>query len=117
MNNQEQLRLVIDREHSPTPSDITNETAVSLADFGDVLTIEEAAAVLRIGRASAYEAARLWRQTHRDGLPVIRIGRRLLVPRAALERVLEHADIGAALHSPASEPGATDEPGTSQAPR
>ena len=48
-----------------------------------VLTIEEAGELLRLGRSSAYEAAR------RGQVPTIRIGRRLLVPRAALERMLE----------------------------
>jgi len=60
----------------------------SLDDFGDVLTVEEAASVLRISRASAYQAARAWRRTRRDGLPVVQIGRRLLVPRAAIEALL-----------------------------
>jgi len=48
------------------------------------LTIEETAAQLGISRSSAYEAARRGQL----GVPVIRIGRRLLVPRAALERLL-----------------------------
>lgn len=48
----------------------------------ETLTVEEAAKLLRIGRNSAYEAAR------RGELPVVRIGRRLLVPRVALERLL-----------------------------
>ena len=48
----------------------------------DVLTIPEAARRLRVGRNSAYEAAQ------RGELPVLRIGRRLLVPRVALERLL-----------------------------
>lgn len=46
------------------------------------LTVEEAAALLGIGRNSAYQAVASGQ------LPVIRIGRRLLVPRAALERLL-----------------------------
>jgi excisionase family DNA binding protein len=50
-----------------------------------VLTIEEAAEVLRIGRSAAYEAAR------RGQLPVIRIGRSLRVPRHRLEQWLEAA--------------------------
>jgi excisionase family DNA binding protein len=45
--------------------------------------IEEAAALLGIGRSRCYEAART------GEIPAIRIGRRLLVPRAALERLLE----------------------------
>jgi len=46
------------------------------------LSIVEAAEVLGIGRNSAYEAA------GRGEIPVIRIGRLLRVPRAALERML-----------------------------
>ena len=47
------------------------------------MTVEEAAAALNISRSLAYEAAR-------DGrLPCIRIGRRLLVSRHALEKLLE----------------------------
>ena len=49
------------------------------------LTVEEAAAVLGIGRNSAYQAVASGQ------LPVIRIGRRLLLPRAALERLLAEA--------------------------
>ena len=47
-----------------------------------VLTIEEAAHLLKIGRSCAYEAAR------RGELPTIRMGRRLLVPRVALDKLL-----------------------------
>lgn len=50
------------------------------------LTVEEAAKVLGIGRNSAYEAVR------RGELPVIRIGRRYIVPRIALERMLTERD-------------------------
>ena len=53
----------------------------------DFLTVEEAAAVLRIGRTGAYELARQFIRTDGGaGLPVIRIGKQLRVPRAALER-------------------------------
>jgi excisionase family DNA binding protein len=47
-----------------------------------VYTIEEAAKLLKLGRNSAYEAAR------NGDIPTLRIGRRLLVPRAALDRLL-----------------------------
>jgi excisionase family DNA binding protein len=47
-----------------------------------VVTLDEAAAILRISRGSAYGAAK------RKEIPTIRIGRRLLVPAAALERML-----------------------------
>jgi excisionase family DNA binding protein len=46
-------------------------------------TITEAAQLLGISRATAYEAA------HRGELPVRLIGRRMLVPRVALLRLLE----------------------------
>ena len=53
-----------------------------MATSGDrlTLTVEEAAASLGISRASADEAVR------RGEIPAIRIGRRILVPLAALER-------------------------------
>ena len=61
------------------------------ADSGsEVLTVEEAAAILRIGRGAAYALARRWRATAgREGLPCIELGRSLRVPRAALERLLQ----------------------------
>lgn len=49
------------------------------------LTVEEAAKLLGVSRGSAYEAARS------GALPVLRLGRRLLVPREALERLLAQA--------------------------
>ena len=50
-----------------------------------VLTVEEAARVLRIGRSLAYELAREYDATGGvSGLPVIRIGGCLRVPRWAL---------------------------------
>ena len=47
------------------------------------LSVPEAGRILGIGKQLAYAAA------HNGELPVIKIGRRLLVPRAALERLLE----------------------------
>jgi excisionase family DNA binding protein len=55
-----------------------------------VLTVEEAAGLLRIGRTAAYEAAK------RGELPVIRLGRSLRVSRHALEQLLNG-------HGPADE--------------
>ena len=46
------------------------------------LTVEEASALLGISRAFAYEAVR------RGEIPSIRIGRRVLVPKIALERLV-----------------------------
>jgi excisionase family DNA binding protein len=47
-----------------------------------VKTVDEVAALLGISRGCAYEAAR------RKEIPTIRIGRRLLVPSDALEKML-----------------------------
>jgi excisionase family DNA binding protein len=47
-------------------------------------TIEEAGQILGLGRNSAYALAKSGR------LPTIRLGRRLLVPKAALDRLLEN---------------------------
>lgn len=47
------------------------------------MTVEEAGRTLGIGRALAYELAR------RGEIPVVRLGRRLVVPRAQLQRLLE----------------------------
>ncbi len=54
---------------------------------GDILawTIPEAAKKLGIGRNTAYEAART------GEIPTVKIGKRLLVPREALERKLAEA--------------------------
>lgn len=52
----------------------------------DLLTVEEAAAVLRIGRTKAYDLAREWRATDgASGLPVLDLGNVLRVSRYALE--------------------------------
>ena len=53
-----------------------------MEDKRKTLTITEAAKILGIGRNQAYEAAR------RGEIP-IKIGRRILVPLAALERKLQ----------------------------
>jgi excisionase family DNA binding protein len=61
----------------------------ALDELPDVLTVEEAAALLRIGRGAAYELARQWRVTEgREGLPVVTLGRTLRVPKASLLRLL-----------------------------
>jgi len=48
-----------------------------------VYTVDEARRKLRLSRGLMYEAI------HAGQIPSIRIGRRILVPRAALERLLE----------------------------
>jgi hypothetical protein len=61
---------------------------VVLEELPEFLTVGEAAAVLRIGRTSAYLLCKWWRVTGGEsGLPVVQVGRQLRVPRAALERL------------------------------
>ncbi len=47
------------------------------------LTVDQAAKLLGISRNLAYELVRLGQ------IPSVRLGRRIVVPRAALERLLE----------------------------
>jgi excisionase family DNA binding protein len=59
----------------------------------EVLTVEEAARLLRISRNAAYAAVRQWRATGgRQGLPCIEIGRTIRVPRARLDALLHGTD-------------------------
>jgi excisionase family DNA binding protein len=55
-------------------------------DSRATLTVDEAAKLLGIARGTAYEAVRIGQ------LPSIKIGRRILVPKAALERLLQEID-------------------------
>jgi hypothetical protein len=64
-----------------------------------LLTVEEAAKVLRIGRTKAYALAQEWRATSgRSGLPVVDFGHVLRVPLCQLEQL-----IGGQLTAPAME--------------
>lgn len=49
------------------------------------VSVSQAAALLGIGRNTAYELVRTKR------LPALRLGKRLLIPRIALERLLAEA--------------------------
>lgn len=74
-------------------------SAIDLTD-AEVLTIDEAAALLRISRNAAYAAARQWRATDgKTGIPCIEIGRTLRVPRADLNRLLGHGAPSGSSHS------------------
>ena len=55
---------------------------MDVRELPPTLTIEECASVLGLSRGSTYEAARVGQ------IPVLRIGRRLIVPRARLLRLL-----------------------------
>ena len=61
-------------------------TVARLAAPPDFLTLEEAAAVLRVGRSTAYREANAFeRSGGRTGIPVIRFGKQFRVPRCRLE--------------------------------
>ncbi len=61
-------------------------TATTPGDTAATLTVEEAATLLGVGRVTVYEAIR------RGEMPAIRLGKRILVPRAALQRMLEEGN-------------------------
>ncbi len=55
--------------------------ASKVVDLPTVLTVDEAAHLLRIGRTSAYRLAREYLAPDgARGIPVVRVGRQLLVP-------------------------------------
>jgi excisionase family DNA binding protein len=70
-----------DVSRSPIGAGLASATSERLT-----LSVEEAAIALGISRASAYEAV------HRGEIPHIKIGRRMLIPRASLDRMLSAAD-------------------------
>jgi excisionase family DNA binding protein len=61
---------------------------VTLDELPVFLTVDEAAAVLRIGRTSAYVFCHEWLDNGgQSGLPCVKVGRQLRVPRSALVRM------------------------------
>lgn len=70
-------------------SDLRNDRGATASVAPDFLTVEEAGDVLRIGRTAAYQLARQFLATAGGaGIPVVRYGRQLRVPRCRLEDVL-----------------------------
>jgi excisionase family DNA binding protein len=58
-----------------------------MTDLPKLMTVPQAARALRIGRSTAYDMANAWLASNgAEGLPVVRIGRSLRVPVAALDR-------------------------------
>ena len=76
-----------------------------------VITVTEAARLLRIGRSTAYEAANRYLAGNPDGLPVIRIGRCLRVPVRLIAELIKDSDafveIGRTELQPIDDPAAT----------
>lgn len=61
----------------------------SLAGLPLMLTVDEAAGLLRISRTSAYKLAQEWRCTAgASGLPTVRLGSRIMVRRVDLAVIL-----------------------------
>ncbi len=90
MTNDASLGVPDPAEHPGEPATLTvsPETAASLgvpdpAARATLTVWPETAAILGLSKASAYDAAK------RGEIPTIRIGRRLLVPTAALRRMLQ----------------------------
>ena len=66
---------------------MTNGRTFDSTNPPDFLTVEEAADVVRIGRTAAYRLARQYLATSGTaGLPVVRYGKQLRVPRVKLGR-------------------------------
>jgi hypothetical protein len=83
------------------------------AEHAVLLTVGEAARVLRIGRTKAYDMAREWRVTGgKTGLPVVDFGNVLRVPVAALaERLgVEASQLTGGMRSGVSKPEPTEPP-------
>lgn len=94
---------------APSPSSNASSSSPTF------LTVEEAAAVLRIGRTAAYLLARRWLDSGgAEGLPVVRFGRLLRVPVHELERLAAGSidTAGGVLAPPASDPGPPPTPST-----
>lgn len=61
----------------------------TIDDLPLMLTVAEAAVVLRVSRTTAYKLADDWRTSNgREGLPVIKLGRRLVVRRVDLAELV-----------------------------
>ena len=70
-----------DADDAPASESLNADVLAALPDKL-MLSVKEVGAILGIGRASAYRAAST------GDIPSVRLGRRLLIPRAALVRML-----------------------------
>jgi excisionase family DNA binding protein len=62
----------------------------------ETVSVPEAGAILGLGRNGSYEAVR------RGDIPAIRLGKKLRVPKAVLERMLNSAETGWRARQPAA---------------
>ena len=70
-------------------SKLPEPAAATLSGPPDFLTLDEAAAVLRVGRSTAYREANAFeRSGGQTGIPVVRYGKLFRVPRCRLEEQL-----------------------------
>jgi excisionase family DNA binding protein len=68
---------------------VMNQRSATSTVPPDLFTVQEAARVLRIGRTSAYELVRRYLATGgAEGIPALRVGHLLRVPRHGLEHLL-----------------------------
>ncbi|MGH9015362.1 MAG: helix-turn-helix domain-containing protein [Acidimicrobiia bacterium] len=80
-------------------------------ELPDLLTMEEAARLARVGRTKAYSMAREWRATGgRSGLPVVDFGHVLRVPRRALEEMIGAKFTNGLRETPVAVKGGSDKP-------
>jgi excisionase family DNA binding protein len=79
---QQEMQEALSDAAAAAPSEGRASGAIAPVGERLTLTVEEAATLLGISRAFAYEAVT------RGEVPSIRIGRRILVPKVALERLL-----------------------------
>ena len=79
---------LLDADHLEEPGRVALAVGASSGSSERLtMSVEEVANALGISRAFAYEAV------HRGDIPHIKIGKRMLVPRAALARVLAAAEL------------------------
>lgn len=75
---------------------------MNIEDLPPFLRVEQAQELTQLGRSQIYEQTRLWRETDgREGIPVVRFGRCLRIPTAALLR-MAHIEVPVADDSDAA---------------
>ena len=90
-----------DQRRAIDPSPRACAPPTTLACLPLMLTVSEAAAVLRVSRTSAYKLAEAWRATHgAAGLPTVRLGSRVLVRRVDLAAIVGLDYVGLVREAP-----------------